>query len=121
MNIQVRYFLLELTLLIQQRCLQGANSGKLANSLNHLAERIHKELPGTRQFSDPKALAILLQSKEMIVELADKLADGDWDQLCTVINLLEQVKDGQVLIVEKEQYDALNEKFEEDLNNVAQI
>lgn len=121
MNIQVRYFLLELTLLIQQRCLQGANSGKLSNSLNHLAERIHKELPGTRQFSDPKALAILLQSKEMIVELADKLADGDWDQLCTVINLLEQVKDGQVLIVEKEQYDALNEKFEEDLNNVAQI
>ena len=121
MNIQVRYFLLELTLLIQQRCLQGAASGKLANSLNHLAERIHKELPGTRQFNDSKALAILLQSKEMMVELADKLADGDWDQLCTVINLLEQVKDGQVLIVEKEQYDALNEKFEEDLNNVAQM
>lgn len=121
MNIQVRYFLLELTLLIQQRCLQGANSGKLANSLNQLAERIHKELPGTRQFSDPKPLAILLQSREMMVELADKLADGEWDQLCTVINLLEQVKDGQVLIVEKEQYDALNDKFEGDLNNVAQM
>jgi hypothetical protein len=121
MNIQVRYFLLELTLLIQQRCLQGATTGFVGNNLSYMAERIHKELPQTRQFKDQKSLSVLLESRDMIVELADKLADGDWEQLCTVINLLEQVKDGQVLIVEKKQYDALNEKFEEDLNNVAQI
>jgi hypothetical protein len=121
MNIQVRYFLLELTLLIQQRCLQGATSGSLPNNLNYLAERIHKELPGTKQFKDQKSLSVLLQSRDIMVELADKLASGEWEDLCTVINLLEQVKDGQVLIVEKEQYDQLEQKFEKEITNIPQM
>ena len=121
MNIQVRYFLLELTLLIQQRCLQGATSGRLPNNLNYLAAQIHNELPGTKQFKDQKSLSVLLESRDMIVELADKLASGEWEDLCTVINLLEQVKDGQVLIVEKEQYDQLEQKFKEEITNIPQM
>jgi hypothetical protein len=121
MNIQVRYFLLELSLLIQQRCLQGATFGITGNELAWLAKRIHKELPDTKNFKDEKSLSVLLESRDMMVELATKLADGDWDQLCTVINLLEQVKDGQVLIVEKEQYDELNEKFEKEITNIPQM
>lgn len=121
MNIQVRYFLLELTLLIQQRCLQGATFGITGNELAWLAKRIHKEIPETKQFKDEKSLSVLLESRDMIVELADKLASGEWADLCTVINLLEQVKDGQVLIVEKQQYDELNDKFEKEVNNIPQM
>jgi hypothetical protein len=121
MNIQVRYFLLELTLLIQQRCLQGAATGFVGNNLSYMAERIHKELPQTRQFKDQKSLSVLLESRDMMVELAEKLASGEWEDLCTVINLLEQVKDGQVLIVEKEQYDQLEQKFEEEITNIPQM
>ena len=63
----------------------------------------------------------VMQTQGAIERMAEKLCEGDWENLSIILNLMEQVTDGQVLVVEKEQYDQLNDKFESDLNNVAQM
>jgi hypothetical protein len=121
MNIQVRYFCLQLSLLIQQRCLQGESFGTFGNEMAEHTRKISSRITGLKQFQNKQALSVLLDSRDMLITMAEKLASGDWTQLSTVINLLHEVTAGNVLIVEKEQYDQLNAQYENEVSNIPQM
>jgi hypothetical protein len=121
MTHEVRYFMMKLSINMLHKCLQGASFGKVGEDISKNLRIIEKGLSHAKAFENKKLLVAVMDSQETISELAEKLADGDWEQLCLVINLIGEVTAGNVLVVEKEQYDGLVEKHEEELNNIPQI
>lgn len=122
MNIQVRYFLLKLGTSLVNHCLQGASFGKQSDEIRNQMRLLNNNIPAMRAFKGNENMSkTVMQTQGAIERMAEKLCEGDWENLSIILNLMEQVTDGQVLVVEKEQYDQLNDKFEKDLNNVAQM
>jgi hypothetical protein len=112
---------MKLAINILQKCLAGSSFGKVGDDLSGKLYFINRGLANVKAFQDKNVLKALMDCQDTIEKLAEKLADGDWEQLCLVINLIGEVTAGNVLVVEKEQYDGLVEKHEEELNNIPQI
>ena len=121
MTTEVRYFTMKLAINILHRCLADASFGKGGKEIRANLYAINKALQHMKAFQNKDVLKALIDSQQTIEQLADKLADGDWEHLCLVMNLLSEVTAGNVLVVEKEQYDELVEKHEEELVNVPQL
>ena len=121
MTHEVRYFLMKLSMNMLHKCLQGASFGKGGEEIRRSLYSLNKGLIHLNVFQDKNVLKALLDSENTIKELADKLADGDWEQLCLVINLISEVTAGNVLVVEKQEYDDLVEKHEKEMLNQSQI
>ena len=104
----VRYFLLRLGTALTQTALTGISTGKLGADADGMCRRLNVGIPQLRAFqSNPVAMQAILQTEASIQRLAEKLAEGDWEMMSTMLNLLDQVTEGQVLVVEKERYDEL--------------
>lgn len=104
----VRYFLLRLGTALTQTALTGISTGKLGAEADAMCRRLNVGIPQLRAFqSNPVAMQAILQTEASIQRLAEKLAEGDWEKMSTMLNLLDQVTEGQVLVVEKERYDEL--------------
>jgi len=121
MTNEVRYFLTKLSMNILHKCLQGASFGKGGEEIRKSLYNLNKGLLHVNSFQNKIVLKALFDCEQTIVELADKLAEGNWEHLCLVINLISEVTAGNVLVVEKEQYDGLVKKHEEELNNLPQL
>lgn len=121
MTHEVRYFLMKLSMNMLHKCLQGASFGKGGEDIRRSLYNLNRGLLHINAFQDKKVLQALFDCETTIKELADKLAEGDWEHLCLVINLIGEVTAGNVLVVEKEQYDGLVAKHEEQLDNMPQL
>jgi hypothetical protein len=121
MTHEVRYFLTKLSMNMLHKCLQGASFGKGGEEIRRSLYNLNRGLLHVNAFQDKSVLKALIDSEQTIVELAEKLAEGEWEHLCLVINLISEVTAGNVLVVEKEQYDGLVQKHEEQLNNLPQL
>ena len=120
MRHEVRYFLMKLSMNMLHKCLQGASFGKGGEEIRRRMYNLNRGLLHVNSFQDKNVLKALFDCEDTIKQLADKLAEGDWEHLCLVINLIGEVTAGNVLVVEKEQYDGLVEKHDE-LYNVPQL
>ena len=121
MTTEVRYFTMKLAINIIQKCLAGSSFGTVGTDISDKLYFLNRGLANVKAFQDKNVLKALMDCQNTIEKLAEKLADGDWEQLCLVINLIGEVTAGNVLVVEKEQYDGLVEKHEEQLVNVPQL
>jgi hypothetical protein len=121
MTHEVRYFIMKLSMHMLHKCLQGASFGKGGEEIRRSLYNLNKGLLHLNAFQNPDVVKALLDSEHTIKELAEKLAEGEWEHLVLVINLISEVTAGNVLVVEKEQYDGLVEKHEEQLNNLPQL
>jgi phage shock protein A len=109
------------TSLINQ-CLQGASFGKQADEIRGQMRLLNNNIPAMRAFKENAIMTkTVMQTQEAIERMAQKLAESDWENLSIILNLMEQVTDGQVLVVEKEEYDQLEQKFEEEITNIPQM
>jgi enolase len=121
MTTEVRFFAMKLALNILHKCLADASFGKGGEEIRKNLYAINRGLAHVKAFQDKKVLQALLHSQDTIMQLADKLAENDWEYFSLVMNLLGEVTAGNVLVVEKEQYDELLEQDQLDTNNVAQL
>jgi hypothetical protein len=122
MNIQVRFFLMKLGTSLINQCLQGASFGKQSDEIRGQLRLLNNNIPAMRAFKENSIMTkTVMQTQHAIERMAEKLCEGDWDNLSIILNLMEQVTDGQVLVVEKEQYDQLEQKFESEITNIPQM
>jgi hypothetical protein len=125
MQTDVRYFLLRLSTALMRRGLSGISAGDLGKKAEELCRYVNVGIPKLRAFQgSAEAQKAILQTTDSIEALAAKLSEGDWEKLSTMLNLLDQVTAGQVLVVEKQQYDQLERQYEaenESLSNIPQL
>jgi hypothetical protein len=112
MQSEVRFFLMKLSTSILNECLKGCNLGKHTDTIRQDIRLINQVLPEMRHFSqDPRIVSIVLQYTESFKKLGEKLVESDWENMSLLLNLIDQIKDGQVLVVEKEQFDQLERQL----------
>jgi hypothetical protein len=121
MNTQVRYFTMKLALKMLQRCLADASFGKEGEIIQSVIRTLDLNLEQMKAFQNQSLLAGVLQCRDTIIELGEKLTEGDWEQLSVVMNLLSEVTAGNVLIVEKEEYQELEKQLDNEGFNVPQL
>jgi hypothetical protein len=121
MNTQVRYFTMKLALKMLQRCLADASFGKEGEMIQSVIRTLDTNLEQMKAFQNQSLLAGVLQCRDTIIELGEKLTEGDWEQLSVVMNLLSEVTAGNVLIVEKEEFQELEKQLDNEGFNVPQL
>jgi hypothetical protein len=112
---------MKLALKMLQRCLADASFGKEGEMIQSVIRTLDTNLEQMKAFQNQSLLAGVLQCRDTIIELGEKLTEGDWEQLSVVMNLLSEVTAGNVLIVEKEEYQELEKQLDNEGFNVPQL